>query len=126
MRSHGDCFVNTVRALLSQAIVLSGRDHTPEQLARLVSHTGSQLKQFLRFVVYARAKKRATLEKLIDSHARQSVAGSVLHDFHVLSKAYNVAKHDIFNWPTSDVLDLLQAANRSAHALVAQGLGSGV
>src|SRR4051794_3038912 len=110
MRTNLGVLTDGLKALRSEAVRLSGRDHEAGDLKSLLKDAGGTVETFLKAYVYP-AGSKSTFEKLIDGLAPLGIAPSDLAALHVLRRRYNAAKHDPQYIPTIDeVIEALGGA----------------
>jgi hypothetical protein len=125
MRTQTDAVLEIIRQGRREALELSGRDHTWQQMRSFLADAGSQVEIFLKETVYSRISTRKwTFERLIDELTLQGLDSQTVCDLHALRLAYNKVKHDQNNWlRDGGVYKLLQATETSLSAIAKQNLG---
>lgn len=125
MRTKADVIIDVVDQGYAEAFKMSGRDHTPRELASFLQNVGAEVELFLRADVYEGKRRSWNFKKLIDELVSLGVSQQVADDLHSLRNAYNDAKHDPnYPAPIAEVLNVLSVAASALRDLKAARLGT--
>lgn len=125
MRTEIDVLVDTVRQARAEAIALSGRDHTPQQVSKFLTDVGSDLEVFLKKTIYQGTKDRVKFYFLINELAQLGVSPSAVTALDLLRDKYNDVKHNPrYSAPVGEVIAILADVERSLIEMRTLNLGS--
>jgi hypothetical protein len=125
MRTQIEVQAEKTEQLRREAIELSGRDHTSDEMAGLMRDAGSQIELFLKDAIYAGTRNRDSSYDLIEGLRTQGIPAKVVDDLHAVRREYNEAKHDpAYPAPPNQVIERIGLASNSLAALQQHGIGN--